>query len=403
MRSRSLVVLSAVLVVMLISVGLAATPRVRAKESGLFYVRPEGTKGTLVAYDTMAGTERFTLPAGMLSADRSTFVATAADGDMTMLDIYDPFDGRLVRAFSFDGDWSLSGISPNGRWASITRNVTDQERVAWTKENRWETSIRVIDTESGEAIQPLELPGNFEVETISAAGNSLFLIEHRPAINADEYAIRLFNLATDTLEPYDLRAKTNTDDIMAGLAWDGIASANGRYLLTLYLNTLRDNAFIHALDLVNAYPVCIGLPSADGDMAKLKEYALVLSPNQQTVYATNPAIGVVSEVSLYDFSVKRSTHFDPRPAATDGNNPRLPTTRSVISADGSTVYFTNGRDIWVYDTAKKEIRTSYQVDGGILGLGVSEDGLRLFVATAVVPVVAIDTVSGARVSLEQRG
>ena len=57
---------------------------------------------------------------------------------------------------------------------------------------------------------------------------------------------------------------------MAGYDWDGVASADGRWLLTLYLSTQRNVAFVHALDLKNQFAICIDLPSGSGDYNVLK-------------------------------------------------------------------------------------------------------------------------------------
>ena len=95
---------------------------------------------------------------------------------------------------------------------------------------------------------------------------------------------------------------------MAGLAWSGIGSPDGRWLLTLYLNTGRNVAFVHALDLVRSSPLCIFLPSGSS-FGALKRYGLTLSPDGRRLYATNAAIGAVAEIDLATRKVVRTARF----------------------------------------------------------------------------------------------
>ena len=109
-------------------------------------------------------------------------------------------------------------------------------------------------------VHRLELRGDFEVETVSRDGKRLFLIEHLPSAGSPRYSVRLFDLSHDRLASKPLRGE-GEPSVMAGLAWSGVGSPDGRWLLTLYLNTGRNVAFVHALDLVRSSPLCIFLPS----------------------------------------------------------------------------------------------------------------------------------------------
>ena len=59
---------------------------------------------------------------------------------------------------------------------ALTREVSETDRAAWTAAGRWETAIRIYDVERGQTLHEFTLDGNFEVETISARGDALFLV-----------------------------------------------------------------------------------------------------------------------------------------------------------------------------------------------------------------------------------
>ena len=111
-------------------------------------------------------------------------------------------------------------------------------------------------------------------------------------------------------------------------------------------------AFVHTLDLQNKYTVCIDLPSGSGDLDRLKDYNLALSPDGLTLYATNAVLGVVAEVDLNTLQVVRTVEFTPDSSGCHRGYPsQAPTRHSVLSKDGRSVYFTSGTGIWVYEAA----------------------------------------------------
>ncbi|MGH2562423.1 MAG: YncE family protein [Thermomicrobiales bacterium] len=396
--SRRFAVCLAVVLLLAPAGALAKPGHEEASGPNIFTVRPEGSSGPLVAYDMASGAARYELPAGMLAADGSRYAAAAKDEGGTLIHVFDMSTDALRWQFPYNGRWNVRGISPTGRWVALIRIPSDSDRAAWTAADTWQTDVRIIDTDTGFVANQFSLDGNFEVETISPDGNSLFLVQHLPAINPDHYLIRLYDLATEALDPNALRDKKNTDEIMAGLAWEGVASPNGQWLLTLYLNTLKDTAFIHTLDLINSYPVCIDLPSTQNDMESLKAYTLSLSPDGQTAYAANAVLGVVAEVDLFNRVVRHVATFAPEAIAVGGERQQ---SRSAMSPDGSRLYFATGRTVWAYDTASAEIAASFPIETTVAGLGVSPDGNRLFIAgkDASPAIMAIDTATGARVTL----
>jgi len=355
----------------------------------LFLARPDGAKGIAIAYDMSSGREEFALPAGMASASGNLFFAAEPIKDAdTKINSFDLLTGHELADYELDGRWTLSGLSPLGRWLALTRIPSESETQAWAKADEWKTEVKILDTKTGETKHILKLDGNFEVETVSADGTSLFLVQHLPALNPDHYVIRLYDLSQESLIADPLRAK-GSDEVMAGHAWEGLASPNGTWLLTLYLSTRRNTAFIHTLNLVDKYPVCIDLPSGDGNFDQLKYYTLAL--NASKVYAANAALGVVAEINLSLLKVTNVVEFEPGAGMLIGSDSKIQTARNVLTKDGAKLYFTSGQNVWAYDTKTKTVSGPFLTEAFVSGLGVSSDGGRLFVAQKTGPLMTFDT------------
>lgn len=395
-RSRIGSGLCAVLLAVALGIGLEpGSALANGDRTERVVVRPEGARGQLVAYDPVAGAARVRLPAGMLSADGSRFYAATPAGGSTRIDAFDPGTGERLRRDEHAGAWAIDGVSPTGRWVALRRQVDDIERRAWIAESRWQTDLVILDGDDGRVAETIGLAGNFEVETISAGGDALFLVERLPAVDPDRYLVRLYDLGAGGLQEGALRDKRFFDEIMTGLAWDGVGTADGRWLLTLYVNTGRDTAFVHTLNLEERYAVCLDLPSGTGDPALLAAYALTLSPDGRRAYATNPALGVVAEVDLATRAVTRTTTFPPVAPVGDGSPPA----RGVVAPDGGTLYFTDGRGVWSYDTEAARVERMHAFAASVVGLGLTADGARLFAAGADGPLGVVDTASGALIGV----
>jgi hypothetical protein len=356
--------------------GQVASP----EEERLLYVQPEGERGPVSAYDTRTGKLRFRLPAGLSSADgRWHFSAHRWGGETTLVRAVALSNGGIRQTLSLPGRWRLAGVSPQGRWLVLSNRRFRPLR----------TETAILDTSRGVVVHRFGLRGNFEVETVSPDGLRLFLIEHLRRDGAPRYLVRLYDLGSRRLRSEPLRG--GQDRVMAGYAWSGVASPNGRWLLTLYLNTLRSNAFIHALDLKKGIPRCIDLPSGRGAFDLLKRYSLTLSPNGRTLFAANPAIGAVAEIDLGTRRVIRRSSFGAQQA--EGVS-RAATLSGTISGNGRTLYFSDGRALWAYDAAYGRVRGPYRTGAPILGFGYGENDRRVHALLAGGRMLTLDAATG---------
>jgi hypothetical protein len=346
----------------------------------LFFARPEGSSGPLVAYDTASGAEAFSLPAGLLSADHQHYVS-AQPGPITQLTEYDLKTGTEQATFEIQERWELSGLSPSGRWATLARPF----------DKTGTTAILLVDSHTGATAHRLDLKGNFEVDALSATGNTLFLIEYLPAINPDHYQVRAYDLLTETLLDGALVDKREPDEVMAGERQGAVTARDGSWVYTLYLRTKNKTAFIHALNTIDKFTWCIDLPSNGTGWDSLLGYTLAVGQDGQTVLATNPVMGVVAKVDIAEGGITQMAWFSPL----TGDEPPTGSNPSVISADGQHVYFADPQNIWDYDLAGEKVNGPYPADlagsGSIIGLGLSPDGSRLYIARAHEPLMILET------------
>jgi hypothetical protein len=344
----------------------------------LLFVQPDGPAGQLIAYDTKSGRPVFALPRGRASADGLRHVSAymRPSRRSTVLAYYAVPTGVLIRSWATPGLWSLAAVSPTGRWAALSRRAGPTTHVA------------LVDLKRGKRAGGVRLRGNFEVETISLQGNRLFLIQH---LDARRYLVRLYDFRARRLASEPLRG--GDDRLMAGYAWSGIGSRDGRWLLTLYLDTRRSHAFVHALDLVKTEPRCIDLPSAGG-FSRLRQYSLTLVPGGGRLIAANPALGVVAEIDLTTHRVVKRARFGAaaggEAAARRGHASLL----AAVSRNGRTLYFSNGQLLWAYDAAYGVVRGPYSTGREIVGLGYGAKDRQLHVVRKDGVMLTFDAATG---------
>jgi YVTN family beta-propeller protein len=342
----------------------------------LLFVQPAGVPGPVAAYDTSTGALRFLLPAGITSADGRLHYAAHVGRVGTVVSRHAVRSGALEDSFLIDGRWRIAGVSPTGMYVALSRRSADRSRT-WIQ----------IRGASGTLAHSLRLSGDLEVDTVSRDGERLFLIEHLHADGSPRYSVRLFDLTNDRLASAPLRGK-GEPPVMVGLAWSGIGSPDGQWLLTLYLNTSRSVAFVHALDLVRSSPLCIFLPTGDS-FDELKSYGLTLSPDGKKLYAANAELGAVAEIDLATRKVVRTVRFAGRKSPAGALS-----MSGTISRNGRTLYFSGGRDLFAYDAAYGVVRGPYRTGGAIQGFGFGAGDKRVHALRADGRMLSFDAATG---------
>lgn len=313
----------------------------------LVAARPAGPHGPLVLYDVRAGARRFALPPGLLSADGQRYLAAVEQAGETELAAFDPVSGARRLVASLHGRWELRGLSPSGDRAALRTAAPGGTRIV------------VVDVLARRVGPVVRLRGDYDVDALAGNDRSLFLVER---LGGDDYRIVLYDLHRRAVDGPVV--EKGADQVMTGYAWGGVGTSDGKWLLTLYLSTSRESAFVHALDLSGARPACIFLPSRGGIDA-LRGYSLALSPDQRTLYAANPALGVVAAIDLATQRVVATIDFQPVPA--QGPGP------AAVSPDGGRLALGAGAGGLLVDVRSGETR-DLRAGGRVVGVGFGRGG-----------------------------
>lgn len=343
--------------------------------SRFLHVRTNGERGPLRIYDVVARRQVAALPAGMMSADRSRFVSVhSVRQTPSYLSTHGLPSGERLSWRKLPGRFGLAGVSRTGARVVLTKASTVGT-----------TTFAVADR--GRVVRTVRLPGSYELETLSPDGNRLFLIHWRK----NGYDLETYDLAMRGLRP-TVMLEEGQPEKLVGQAWRGVATRDGRWLLTLYLKGRE--AFVHALDLQRGIGHCVDLP-AHGDPRTLGTSGLGLSPDQRRLYVVNPILGRIFTIDLRSPRVAHVARFEPWLGADEvgfGASPNVAT-----SSNGRTLYFNGNGLLWAYDVPYGRVRGPYPARRWVMGLAFTPDDKRLVVFGGDGRTGTLDAATGRRV------
>jgi hypothetical protein len=315
--------------------------------NGYLAARPGGAHGPAQIVDLRTGEVKWRLPQGMLNG--RTLVEQPESQKLVW---HDALTGQQTGSATIKaaGPFSLIGLSQDGSRAVLI-NVSKQE------------STFVVVSQSGE--ETLTLPGKqWGFDALS--GNKLYLLKY---LNSG-YEIRLYDLASNQLAAKPLKDPKASSTIW-GIAWERVASTDGRYLFTLYVGG-NGGAMVHQLDLKTSAARCIDLPGT-GDFNSTVTWAMELAPNGKTLWAVNPSYGrvvgidVATKKARVAFRFKKTALYDNGPTASV----------SAISPDGSRIAVGTAGKIFYVSMAKRVVVNG--VPHSAVALGYAPDGTTLWV------------------------
>jgi len=187
---------------------------------------------------------------------------------------------------------------------------------------------------------------------------------------------------------------------MAGWPIAQLRQADGM-VFTLYRGS--EHPFIHALNTVEAWAVCIDLPAvrADNEKAAL-DWGLAAAPDGRAIFAANATLGLAVDVDPSALTVRRTAALEPVAAASIvlakvGHAELGPAGRRVVVApDGETIYAAGSTGILVIDAADLTKTRGFLEGTSVGGLGLSPDGRTIFtLGSANGEIIGLDAISGA--------
>lgn len=327
--------------------------------------------------DTRSRAAQDQLPLGTPSPDWKHYY-TVRSG--SLFDI-DPATGATSIRVGLPGDYQLppatstgipGGLSQDGRWLALQRF------------DGTVSHFLVFDALTLVLRRTVDLAGYFQFDTISNYGDRLFLIQY---VNATDYHVRVYSVSGGALDPNYVVDKNDGAAAMNGLKLAGVASHDGAWLFSVYARA-HAGAFIHALLLDGGFAFCLDLPGKgfdEGDQTSL-DWSLSLSPDGNRLYATNPALGLVTEIDTETPAIVRTVRF--------GGPSNVSSAGAVASADSKTLMIAGSTGVIWLDTATLAEGRHALDSWTVRSLALSPDGATLYAVNDAGAVAEVSTASG---------
>jgi hypothetical protein len=169
-------------------------------------------------------------------------------------------NGRVLRSSTVPGRLVIPAValdgSPGGLSADESTLVLIQPRKRFPQP---QTHMAILDAQSLVLRDRLTLHGDFSFDAISPDGSHIFLIQYLSPRDPTEYAVRAYDLVTQSLLPEPIVDPDEASEEMRGYPLTRVASPDGRWAYTLYDGGGK-HPFVHALDTLEGRAVCIDLP-----------------------------------------------------------------------------------------------------------------------------------------------
>ena len=393
-----------------------ATPRPTNAANDVIYLRSVGSGGVanILAIDARTGATLRTFPDGSPSFDRLTLYAAEEKKGATQ---------TVVRRVDFASARELSSFTIDGTYHAVW---TDSGRTALSRDGRhlalsiypykldgdWVTGFKVIDAGSGAIEATLDLKGQstYSFVAMSPDGRSLFLNQFGEAATG----MRVFDVPSSTLLPATAIAGAVAQ---GGFRSPGVFSPDGRWMFSFDAGSQTTNCtstdgpkcipngtppYLFGLDLVSRRAVTVPVPveQRSADFEKYLLWSVAIALDGATVYAINPALGVVDEFDAHQMTLRRTARItvsraDQGVLATIeralfpvAEAKRYITGGALLSPDGR-IYAAAYKGIAVVDATTLSSRAGWQTDGEFDALALTPDGERLYAVSNASGTIAI--------------
>lgn len=194
--------------------------------------------------------------------------------------------------------------------------------------------------------------------------------------------------------------KRNLDESMGGWPITQARHSNG-VVFTLYRGA--EYPFIHALNSMEAWAVCLDLPAAGADDAEAAlDWGLVQSADGGAVFAVNATLGLAAEVDPSELTIRRTTAFAVPTVAAGislakfGHQEGGPVGRRVVvSPDGSTIFAAGSGGIVRLEADRLTVTATLLEGASVGALALTPDGATIYaLLQADGRIVKVDVASG---------
>ncbi len=330
------------------------------------------------------GEELIKLPLGVPDATWGHLVTVTPKRPNSLIEdlVVQPGFGGPVR--SVEGAWQLptvgldpmpAGVSADGSTVVLVEDLPDGAAA------RSVSRFAIVERSLRSEPRIVELPGRFDFDTLSPDGSILYVAEHVPGPLAGRYQVRAVDTATGKMRDAIIVDKRNVDEVMAGWPVDQEARADG-VVLTLYRGA--EHPFVHALQSVEAWAVCIDLPSRGMENAgAAADWGVVATPGGRSSLAVNATLGIIVDIGP-DLTIRRTVDFEPSARrgitlAKFGHIEAGSVGRRVVAApDGTAVFAAGARGVVRIATADLAV-TNRSLEGlAVDAIAVTPDGSTVY-------------------------
>src|SRR5450759_717580 len=149
----------------------------------------------IVAFHPGNAQPTYTLPAGLTSMDHHLLIAAQAQAGQTTISVINTQSGVTLRSLTLAGNYTTTGqdfnnavLSIDGHWLALRRLDSSTSS----------TTIALVDTQAGKLSKTIHLKGDFDLDTISLDGNALYLLQ-RLNNGTGRYYVQLYTVSENEL------------------------------------------------------------------------------------------------------------------------------------------------------------------------------------------------------------
>ena len=360
-----------------------------------------GTDSGPLAIRVPAGSVVFDRAGAVASPDGSLVFAASSRGRSTVLQTIEGTTGEVVSTTRIPGDLDVRVVSGSGRGVALMAPLPD----GWdpsTPIPRSHTTIVVADPTGALGPRSYELSGNFEPEAFSTNDKRLFMIQHLPAETPTVYRVTVLDLVRGRVKPVFGPFKSPPER-MPGTRLQQVFAPDVGTLYTLYTSSRPGYAphgapvpsdasvsFVHVLSLSEGWAHCVGLARELWNQPASAQ-AMAASSDGTRLYIVDSVRGLVSVMDTETLAILRLETID-------FGHSVVAETSAKLSADDATLFVGIGGErsnLYAIDTTTFDVRHRWPVSGDLSGLGLSVDGLRVYLALGD-HLDVVDPTSGAK-------